>query len=176
MVGHSMGGYVSLQFGHDNPGLLNGLILFHSHASPDSDETKANRQRMIKIVNNNRGHFIQVFIPDLFDQKNVDKYAKDISILQEIALGMTPQAIVAALKGMSDRKSHLAFLETTEIPVLFILGKNDDRMPYKQILEQAILAPHSEILLLDNVGHEGFIEAKDKTLSAVKHFAKRFSA
>ena len=53
MVGHSMGGYVSLQFGADYPTMLNGLVLFHSHAFPDSEEARANRLRTLKIVNSN---------------------------------------------------------------------------------------------------------------------------
>ena len=49
-------------------------------------------------------------------------------------------------------------------------------MPYKQLIEQATLPSNSEIVLLDNVGHEGFIEAAEITLNAVEHFPERFSA
>ncbi len=173
VAGHSMGGYVALQFAVDNEELLQGLVLFHSHANADSDEAKENRRRTINIVQQNRGGFIRQFIPDLFDQKHVEEYGDAIQKLQDQAALMTPEAIVAALAGMRDRTNQLQYLLLTEIPVLFIIGKQDSRMPYNQVLAQAVIPSHSEILLLEDVGHMGFIEAPGITLQALMHFAIR---
>ncbi len=173
VVGHSMGGYVALQFALDNDELLQGLVLFHSHANSDTDEAKENRRRTINIVNQNKGGFIRQFIPDLFDQKHVEEYSEEIKKLQNLAEQMSPEAIVAALSGMRDRPNQLQYLLLTEIPVLFIIGKQDSRMPYNQVLAQAVIPSHSEILLLEDVGHMGYMEAPGITLQALKHFAIR---
>jgi pimeloyl-ACP methyl ester carboxylesterase len=74
---------------------------------------------------------------------------------------------------MRDRPSQLQYLLLTNIPVLSILGKQDSRMPYTQLMAQAVIPSHSEILLLEDVGHMGFIEAPGKTLQAIRHFARR---
>ena len=58
LVGHSMGGYVSLAFAKRYPDLLSGLVLFHSQAAADSLEGKKNRDRTIAVVNNNHKGFI----------------------------------------------------------------------------------------------------------------------
>jgi pimeloyl-ACP methyl ester carboxylesterase len=173
IAGHSMGGYVALQFAVDNSEMVNGLVLFHSHANADTDEAKENRRRTINIVNQNKGGFIRQFIPDLFDQKHVEKYTDAIQKLQDIAALMSPEAIIAALSGMRDRPSQLQYLLVTEIPVLFIIGKQDSRMPYTQLMAQAVIPSHSEILLLEDVGHMGYIEAPDITVQALKHFTIR---
>ena len=173
VVGHSMGGYVALQFAVDNPGLVTGLVLFHSHANADSDETKEIRRRTIAVVKQNKGSYIKHFIPDLFDQKHLANYKTEIQKLQEMADSMVPQAIIAAISGMRNRPSQLQFLLLTKTPILFIVGKQDSRMPYNQIIEQAVIPSHSEILLLDDVGHMGYIEAPVITLNALKHFAIR---
>jgi len=173
IVGHSMGGYVALQFAANCENMLKGLILFHSHADSDSEATKENRVRTINIVQQNKTGFIMQFIPELFDQTHVDKYSEEILGLQKIASTMTPKAIVAALSGMRDRNNQFQFLSSSKIPVLFIIGKQDSRMPFKQILSQTELPAQSEILLLDNVGHMGFIEAPIVTLSALRHYALR---
>jgi len=173
ITGHSMGGYVALQFAVDNMEMVMGLVLFHSHANADTEEAKENRRRTIEIVKQNRGGFIRQFIPDLFDQKHIEEYTGAIQKLQHIAAIMTPEAIIAALTGMRDRPNQLHFLQTTKIPVLFILGKQDSRMPYNQLIAQAVIPSHSEILLLDDVGHMGYIESSGKTLQALKHFALR---
>jgi pimeloyl-ACP methyl ester carboxylesterase len=173
IAGHSMGGYAALQFAVENPELIRGLVLFHSHANADTDEAKENRRRTINLVMKNRGGFIKQFIPDLFDQKHVSGYTDAIQKLQEIAGLMSPEAIIAAISGMRDRPNQLQYLLLTETPVLFIIGKQDSRMPYNQIVAQAVIPSHSEILLLEDVGHMGYIEAPGKTLQALKHFAIR---
>ncbi len=173
VAGHSMGGYAALQFAVDNEDLLQGLVLFHSHANADTDEAKENRRRTINIVNQNKSGFIRQFIPDLFDQKHIGDYTEKIQKLQDQAALMLPEAIVAALSGMRDRANQLQYLLLAEIPILFIIGKQDSRMPYNQVLAQAVIPSHSEILLLEDVGHMGFIEAPDITLQALKHFAIR---
>jgi pimeloyl-ACP methyl ester carboxylesterase len=173
IAGHSMGGYVALQFAVDNEEIVIGLVLFHSNANADSDEAKENRRRTINIVQQNKSGFIKQFIPELFDQKHVGKYTLEIQKLQDIASTMTPEAIIAALSGMRDRPNQLQFLLATEIPVLFIIGKQDSRMPYTHLMAQAVIPSHSEILLLEDVGHMGYIEAPGKTVQALKYFAVR---
>jgi len=173
VVGHSMGGYVALEFAASFPKSVQGLVLFHSHAKADSDETKEIRRRTIAVVQQNKGSFIKHFIPDLFDQKHLEKYSLEIKLLQDMADCMLPEAIIAAISGMRERHSQLQFLLVTKTPLLFIIGKQDSRMPYSQIIEQAVIPSQSEILLLDNVGHMGFIEAPGITLNAIKHFAIR---
>jgi len=170
LAGHSMGGYVALEFAARNENMLKGLVLFHSHANADTDEAKENRRRTINIVNQNRGGFIRQFIPELFDQRHVAEYAGSIQTLQDIASVMSPEAIVAALSGMRDRENQLQYLLLSEIPVFFIIGKQDSRMPYNQILAQAVIPSHSEVLMLEDVGHMGYIEAPYKTLQALRHF------
>lgn len=173
VVGHSMGGYVALQFAVDNEEMIQGLVLFHSHASADSDEARENRQRTINIVRQNHGGFIMQFIPDLFDPQHVSEYSDEIQKLQEQASLLSPDAIIAALSGMRDRPNQLQYLSLSPNPVLFIIGKQDSRMPYNQLISQAAFPSHSEMLLLGDVGHMGFIEAPVRTLQALKHFAIR---
>jgi len=173
IVGHSMGGYVALQFASENENFLKGIILFHSHAHADTDEAKENRQRTINVVKKNKTGFIRQFMPDLFDHRHIADYTESIHKLQEIAAKMNPDAIIAALSGMRDRNSRLHYLKLSEIPVFFIIGKQDSRIPYNQILTQAVIPSHSEVLLLDDVGHMGYIEAPEKTRNAIRHFAIR---
>jgi len=171
IVGHSMGGYVALQFASDYPEIIKGLVLFHSHAAADSEQVLEDRRRTINIVKQNHVGFIRHFIPLLFDQKYVEKHAADIQNLQEQATAMSSEAVIAAISGMSRRSDQLNFLLLTEIPVLFIVGKQDSRIPFQQVLAQAVIPSHSEILILENVGHMGFIESAAKTLQALRHFA-----
>jgi pimeloyl-ACP methyl ester carboxylesterase len=173
MIGHSMGGYVSLAFAEKYPGKVQGIVLFHSQAGADSPEALANRERMIGIVRQNHQNFIKNFIPGLFAPENVKKFPAEIASLKEIALKTPKEGILAALEAMRNRPDRQHLLARCKVPVLFIAGKNDSRIPMEVIIPQATLPEHSELLLLDHVGHMGFIEAPLKTYAAVKGFAER---
>jgi len=173
MVGHSMGGYVALAFAEKYPEKLNGLILFHSQAAADDTEGMKNRDRTIEIVKNNHKEFINAFIPLLFAMENVRKFSSEIAQLKALSEQTSVEGICAALSGMRDRDDHLQSLKSFKFPVFFIVGKQDSRIAMDIILPQLALPKNCEALILDGVGHMGFIEAREITMKAVKHFAER---
>ena len=171
LAGHSMGGYVSMAFAKKYNHRLKGLVLFHSHAGADDQQAKTNRNRTIEIVKKNHKDFIAGFIPLLFAEDNVKKFAGEIETLKKVSLNTTAQGVTAALAGMRDREDHRALLKKLDIPVLFIVGKKDSRISMDKILPQIALPKHSEALILENVGHMGFLEARKQTLRTLAHFA-----
>lgn len=175
IAGHSMGGYVALAFAELFENKLNGIVLFHSQAAADDDGTKTNRGRTMKIVERNHAKFISSFIPSLFTEENADKFSSEIQQIVSSSLLTKNEGIVAALAGMRDREDHRELLARLEIPVFFIVGKNDPRIPFEKIIQQIALPKIPESLILDDVGHMGFIEAKELTLDAVAGFVARCS-
>jgi pimeloyl-ACP methyl ester carboxylesterase len=173
LLGHSMGGYVSLEFANRFPEKMKGLILFHSQASADDEVVKAKRNNDIQLVFENKSAFLKIFIDGLFDKDFSKIHPKKVDNIKEICQSQSEQAIVAALSGMRDRQSHLDLLINIQVPVLFILGKNDARMPITKIMEQAQLPAHTEILILDHVAHFGFLEKPEVTGLTIDLFAKK---
>lgn len=173
LVGHSMGGYVTLAFAELYPDKLNGIVLFHSHAGADDEEGKQNRDRTITLVKSDRLGYINSFIPLLFAEKNIAKFDEEISFLRKKANKLSPDGVIAALAGMRDRNDQSELLKELEIPVLFIIGKQDSRIPLDVIMPQLSIAANCEALLLDGVGHMGFIESKNHTRAAIEHFVER---
>jgi pimeloyl-ACP methyl ester carboxylesterase len=173
MAGHSMGGYVALAYADKYPRSLKGLVLFHSQAAADNETTMANRDRTIALVKKDHHGFIKQFIPDLFDPSNTRKFGREIEKLRALADETPKTGIIAALEGMKLRPDRQHALMDSKFPVLFIIGKNDKRIPMEVIIPQTLLPEHSEILILDHVGHMGFIEASVKTFAAIKGFAEK---
>jgi len=117
--------------------------------------------------------FINSFIPALFAPGNIQKYQDDIDKLRKQADKISKESVIAALKGMSIRESGLELLAECQQAVFFIIGKQDSRIPLDKIMAQAMLPKHSEVLLLDNVGHMGYIEARTIILNSLAGFVKR---
>ena len=149
------------------------MCLFHSQAAPDSPEAKANRVRTIEVVKHDHIDFINQFIPDLFAPANRVKLKAEIDKMKnEAMVFLTKESIIASMEGMLQRKDQYGFLAKTTIPILFIAGKQDSRIPLEKITEQLIIPKHAEALILD-VGHMGYLEAPKETLNALDLFADK---
>ena len=172
LVGHSLGGYVSLALAENYPDNIRGLIMFHSSAKADSVAKQKDRDRAIKVVKRNATIFINEAVPNLFNLK-YKAFKRGVETTKKQALKTTKQGIVAALEGMKIRLDREIVLNFAPYPVLFIIGKEDNILPYQDLIEQSKLPENGTYLLLDKVGHMGFIEAKEETVSAVQQFVNK---
>ena len=172
MVGHSMGGYVTLAFAELFPHMLKGICLFHSTASADSEEKKAGRNRSIEAVRKNHTTFISNLIPSLFAEQNREKLHSEIEDLKKLAQKTSAHSITAALGGMRDRKDRTSLLKSFRFPVLYIPGRHDIVIPVDSLIAQAGLPKNALTLVLEDSGHMGFIEEPEESLVIVQNFAR----
>jgi len=167
IIGHSMGGYVTLEFAHLFPERTTQFGLFHSQAAAETEQGKINRNRAIEALKQNKKNFITQLIPDLFAPENVEKFQNEIQNLIEIAQTMSVENIIAATLGMRDRNCRLDTLKNAKTPVIFIQGKQDKRFPDEMIFSQIQLCNQAEVLYL-NCGHMGFLECKQETIEFLR--------
>jgi pimeloyl-ACP methyl ester carboxylesterase len=160
VIGHSLGGYVTLAMVENNPSVYTGFGLFHSTAYPDSDEKKLSRNKVIEFVNTNGvAPFIQSFIPPLFfNQKNPH-------IGETIALGLKTklETLTAYTAAMRDRPDRTPVLKEFKKPILFLAGEKDTVINIDAVKSQAQLTALPMVLILSSVAHMGMFE--DKTTS-----------
>jgi len=173
LVGHSMGGYVSVEFAAKYPQFLKGLILLNSHAGADTDEEKTNRNRVIEIVKQNHIEFITSFYLGLFAPGNAELYPDEIEKLKETGKKMSADAVVAALAGMRDRHDHVKTLEEIKIPAMLISGEKDPRINPVRVVGQLKNAPQIRHEIIKNSGHLGFIESRDEVFVLIGNFAQQ---
>jgi len=173
MIGHSMGGYVTLAFARKYSKILNGIGIFHSHCFPDSAEDRENRVRTIELVRNDKFGFLTNFITNLFPPEVQKKFSRKIGELINEAGKMQKEAIIAALEGLKIRKDQTSLLSSTKLPFLFILGLKDSKVPVSRFWEMISLAAQSESLILRDIGHMGYIEEPRATLNAIRVFARK---
>ncbi len=170
VVGHSMGGYVALSMASASmTGGLAGLVLFHSQAAADDEPARLKRNESIQLILQDKQAFIDSFLPGLYgNDKPAEAFNHAI-----VASSQSPETMAAAMAGLRDRANRLDWLNKADIPVLFIIGKNDTRMQAGRIMEQAALLAQAEVLLLQGVGHMGFDEAGDVIYPVLRDFCNR---
>lgn len=161
-VGHSMGGYVALEYAKHFSEKLSGLCLFHSHPFADSDEKKQNRTKAADLVKNGGAKaYVREVISSLFPP-NYSK-REQVQNLINRAKEYSPEAIENALLAMRDRKDNTEVLKKVDCPVQFIIGKKDTAVPAHFSREQTHLARIADIQILEDVGHMGMFEAGART-------------
>lgn len=172
MIGHSLGGYVALEFAHLFPHYLRGLGLLHSHALGDSNDHRQHRLDTCDIVVSSRAGYIVNFVPSLFDKSKLEPMGQEIKDLTDQCLETKLESILAAQRGMFEREPRMDVLRDLETPILFVYGKNDTRIPLEIGLAQAMDARHAEILILDNVAHMSHLEERDYIRPRILNFVK----
>ena len=170
MVGHSMGGYVSLAFAEKYPYSLRGLGLINAHAMADDAAHRVYREQVCAQVMDNRASFIVDFVPNLFHPDRRGALYQDIKDLKDQCLETSTEAIIAAQRGMKERPSRMEILEKLEVPVLLVYGKEDNRIPLEIAVTQAMFPRHTEMLLLDKVEHMAFMEEREYVKPRIKNF------
>jgi pimeloyl-ACP methyl ester carboxylesterase len=163
LVGHSMGGYIALEIASQFSERVQKVVMLHSTFVADTEEKKINRDRTADLLEKRgTGFFIGPFLPNLFASASPDLLAS----LAERYRNLPAAGLIAATKAMRDRSDFTTFVQTTDIPFLFILGEKD-----------ALISPESitrfvtkSVVILPNVGHQGTYEAPKAVAEAINQF------
>jgi pimeloyl-ACP methyl ester carboxylesterase len=171
MIGHSLGGYVTLAFAEKYEHRLKGFGLFHSTALADTEEKKENRNKTYTFIEKHGVPlFAQSFVAPLFSLRNREILKAEITELIEIASSSSEAGVLETTKAMRDRPDRTEVLRKTSVPVLFVVGKKDGSVPLEKSLEQCHLAKHSIVHFLSEAGHMGMIENKSETIKIIQNY------
>lgn len=171
LIGHSMGGYITLAFAEKYPGLLNAFGLFHSTAYADDESKKEIRRRGIEfIIKNGAASFLKTTTPNLFSEKTKKDKPHLIENLISSTKYFSDEALIQYYKAMIKRPDRTSVLKSFNKPVMFLIGKNDNAVPLKASLEQCHIPITSHIKILKNSGHMGMWEEKKKVNTFINEF------
>jgi pimeloyl-ACP methyl ester carboxylesterase len=177
VLGHSMGGYVTVAFAKKYPQYLKGFGLLHSTALPDTPLKIENRTRGISFIQKfGATTFLETTAPNLFGtytQKNdpqlINEFIQSLPAFSNEALTYYYQAMMA-------RPDLTPLLETTPLPVLFILGDQDTPVALEDTLPQTKMPNTAYLYVLENCGHMGMLEQPIHFNNAVLDFLDKVNA
>lgn len=168
MIGHSMGGYITLAFAEKNMALLDAFGLFHSSAYADDELKIETRKKAIDFINKNgTAAFLKTTIPGLFYDTGNYGY---INALLEKGKTFSPQTLVQYYEAMIRRPGRTSVLTNTSLPVFFIMGEHDKAVPIRHSLEQCHMPKKAHICVLRNSAHMGMLEETEKTNKILAKF------
>lgn len=177
MIGHSMGGYITLAFAEKYPEQLDSFGLFHSSAFADNEEKKQTRTKAIDFINEKgSGVFLKTSTPGLFTKEFAEKYPERINELIEKGKKFSAEALVQYYKAMIARPDRTDVLKTFSKPILFIIGEHDMAIPLESSLQQCYLPVQSHVNLLEKSAHIGMWEETEKCNQILLKFLQYLSS
>lgn len=171
MIGHSMGGYITLAFAEKYAGMLKGLGLFHSTVFADSDEKKAGRLKNIEFIRKNgSAKFLEQATPNLFSEYTKQNNPGLVKEIINQYSSFSPTSLVAYTEAMKDRPDRSEVLKNFKHPVLLIIGEFDTAIPIEQSLKMCKIADFAYIYIGARSGHMGMLEEPEFCLKAIRDF------
>ena len=171
VIGHSMGGYITLALVESYWNHVNAFSLFHSSAFADSEEKKVTRKKGIQFVKDKGAmEFLKTATPNLFSPDTKSATPNLVSDFITTLPNFSQEAVVSYYEAMIQRPDRTSVLKTTHNPVLFVAGEYDNAIPLNDILKQCHLPEKSYFHNLKKSGHMGMIEQPSEATRILKEF------
>ncbi|RZS95575.1 alpha/beta fold hydrolase [Cecembia calidifontis] len=171
VIGHSLGGYVTLALAELMWDGLKAIGLFHSTAFPDDEEKKQTRNKTIEFIKKHGvDKFVESFVPPLFSDQHRAEQADQIAGLIQFGKKSSQNGMIAFTAAMRDRKDRFELWKTFPLPKLMIAGELDPAVKIEASRKHQPYATHYYELI--GTGHMGMFEEPEKTLGMVIKFLK----
>jgi len=171
LIGHSMGGYVSLALSEKNPEMIRGLCLLNSTATSDDNSRKKLRERANKMAQINLSNIVRMSFINLFSEKSKEAFNPEIQLALSEALQTSLHGYSACQEGMKIRPDRLTVLKKNHFKKLFILGEKDPVLPVNKGIKEAEETQSKTVILSE--GHMSHIENSDKLIKVLNTFIRR---
>lgn len=170
LIGHSLGGYVSLALAEKNSQKIKGLCLMNSTSFADDEERKQLRLRANTMVQKNFKNMVRMSFVNLFGKASKTIFKEEVDFALNEALQTPIQGYIAANEGMRIRKQRTHGLTLNTFKKLIIIGKKDPVLPSENSILEA-KQTNAEFVVF-NGGHMSHIENRTELISALKGFIK----
>jgi pimeloyl-ACP methyl ester carboxylesterase len=170
IIGHSMGGYVTLALWRLAAERFSALGLVASHVWADSDAQRQGREQLIaQVMERGADAVVEALLPRLF----APKLPKDAPIVRQaraMMLAARSISLTSALRGMMNRPDSSDLLPQIAVPTLILCGDSDPILPLERAEEMARLLPNATLITVQDAAHMPMLEQPQATAAAIRHF------
>lgn len=171
LIGHSMGGYLTLAFAEKYPEALQGFGLFHSTAYADDDAKREQRKKTLAFMETHgAAAFIKQSAPNMYAERFTKEHPDVIKNHVEKYSQLPTEAVMAGFKAIMNRPDRTQVLQNAAVPVLFIFGQEDKLISFEKNIGLSELPNDAHTLILAESGHMGMVEDSEATTKAIREF------
>ncbi|MEK8132861.1 alpha/beta hydrolase [Paenibacillus filicis] len=174
VLGHSLGGYVTLALAERHADKLRAFGLIHSTAFPDDEKGKEGRLKAKQTIREQGlPVFIEGLVPKLFAPAHLESMPEAVRKAKEIGFRTSPEGAVHTLDAMRERPDRNAVLRDTELPLLLVAGENDQIIAAERTF--VVQGDHVTQRLIAETGHMSMEEAPKELGKVILDWVASFS-
>lgn len=174
VIGHSLGGYISLEILRKHHGFVKGIGLFNSTAFGDLPDKKENRNKLIAFIKEYGVEpFLKTFVPSLFYPETADNHQKVITQITNEGLLVQPESVIKYAVAMRDRGDSIDLLKKYRDRIMLISGEFDQNVPLKKSMEMADILDKENTHVIKDSAHMSLFEQSDICYEAIRKFVKK---
>lgn len=163
MMGHSMGGYITLAFAENFPNYLQAIGLLHSTAYADTPERIEKRMQAIEFIERNgTAAFLTLSTPGLFAPEYSTTQPEVINSLIASMRNVSARTLIQFYRAIITRKNRLPVLQNIQVPLMLIAGEKDEIIPVASLIEQSKLRPNAYFHVIKAAAHMSMLETPDE--------------
>jgi len=171
LCGFSMGGYIAMQFVRRHGDRLRGLVLMDTKAASDAPQVVETRLKMAENVEGwGAAHVARLMTSKMYAANTVTSKPEIVAEFEAIVSRTDPVAIAAAQRGMAARQESETLLPTLGLPVLYIVGAEDQISPPAEMRAMAEATPVSSYIEIANAGHMSPMENPTEVNTSLLNF------
>lgn len=162
VCGCSLGGYTAFALLRRAPERVSGLVLADTRAGADSDQAKANRLAMLDLVEREGPEAVaQQMLPKLLGRTTRTRRPDVAALVSEHMRSATAGGIAHAVVRMMRRPDSLPLLKSVDMPVLVVVGNEDELTPVSEAELMGAAAKRAALAVIPGAGHLANLEAPD---------------
>jgi pimeloyl-ACP methyl ester carboxylesterase len=167
-IGHSMGGYIGLEFLEHFEPMLNHFVMLNSHIYTDSDERSTNRTKTIGFLQKYGSKlYVKESFRTLFSPEFAVNHSEIVAKMMENAHSYPVQTLINSCQAMIERKNHEQTIQNLRIPVHFLMGEVDSLIPLEEYKKMTLLNLNAKTQVLSKGGHMGMHENAEEVVEYI---------
>ena len=171
LCGLSMGGYIALNAIENYPERFNAIILCDTNCTDDVPEVKENRMKAIESIKvKGIEQYAGESLKKLFAPVSFSNHIEEIAVVKEMIMKTHKQSLFKTMHALAERKETCTKLHEIKVPVLIMVGKEDEITPPDKALSMQEKIKGSIIHILDHAGHLSNMENSREFNKQLKEF------
>jgi pimeloyl-ACP methyl ester carboxylesterase len=171
ITGLSMGGYTAFAFYRGYPDAVRAMVLADTRASADTHEARTRRIHSAdRAEREGSGAIADEVAPALLGSTTKQKDPSIVEHVREMIRANSAQGIAGAQRGMAERRDSTYILPGIDVPVLIIVGDEDELTPLAEAESLRSGIPHSRLRIIDKAGHLSNVEQPEQFNEALVEF------
>ena len=154
VCGLSMGGYIAFSMLRRHRDRIRGLILAGTRATADTDEARANRARLVTLIEQDgMTALASRQLEPMVARATLERQAPLAETIRRMMASVPPEGAIGALRAMAERPDSTPLLGTIDVPTLVVGGDEDSIIPPDVLGQMAASIPNSRVEILEQGGH-----------------------